>query len=70
MLISPVRLIRIGLPAEDVCALYGLTEEELDLLLETECDRRRAIQQERPAAGRRLRTCCSPLKRSASREGR
>ncbi len=51
---SPLRLLKIGLPAEDVCALYGLTPEELDLLAE-EAEGRQRQEPETPiAAGRKL----------------
>ena len=31
--ISPARALAIGLPDADVCALYGLTQEQLDELV-------------------------------------
>ena len=33
-MISPLRLLRLGLHTEDVCALYGLTPEQLDQMAE------------------------------------
>ena len=51
--ISPLRALALGVATDDVCAWFGLTEEELDFIAE-EADARR---REAPApAGKALMT--------------
>jgi hypothetical protein len=53
-MISPLRWLKLGLASEDVCAMYGITPEELDYLAEeAECRRR---ENSPSPAGRMLMT--------------
>ena len=54
-MLSPVRLVHLGLSEADVAVLYGLTPEQLDAILLEDRERRLA-RQDPPAAGRVLIT--------------
>lgn len=54
-MLSPARLVKLGLPEADVAALYGLTAEQLDAIL-LEDERRVAASQAPPPAGKTLMT--------------
>jgi len=53
-MLSPLRLLSLGLAADDVCTLYGLTPEELDMLAEEAEARRREYEPAPSSAGRKL----------------
>ena len=51
-MISPIRMVKLGLPAEDVAAFFGLTLEALERQMQDGEDRRTPL----PPAGRTLMT--------------
>lgn len=66
-MLSPLRLLALGLASDDVCALYGLTPEELDLRCEQAEARRCEIPA--PSAGNSLMTGKSLMTRLLRRPG-